>query len=298
MDYGRMLRAHLDCGAAATIAALDVPLDEAARFGILQTDVSGKVTGFQEKPARPTPVPGKPDVALASMGIYIFEARALIEALREDAQQPTSHDFGKDIIPALIGRAPVYAYHFSDENKKASPYWRDIGTLDAYFEANLDLCHVNPEFNLYDPEWPLRTHQPQAPPAKFVFADEGRRCGQARDSIISAGCIISGATVVGSVLCPYVRVHSFARIEESMLMPGVRVGRHARLRRVIVDRDVTIPRAACIGLNAEEDARRHTVTDKGVVVVTRDDSPFIQEPSADVLAFELEADRRGAPGPD
>ncbi len=298
MDYGRMLRAHLTCGAAATIAALDVPLEEATRFGILQTDVSGRVTGFQEKPARPAPLPGHPGVALASMGIYIFEARTLIDALREDAQQPTSHDFGKDIIPALIGRVPVYAYHFSDENKKAAMYWRDIGTLDAYFEANLDLCHVNPEFNLYDPEWPLRTYQPQAPPAKFVFADEGRRCGQALDSIISAGCIISGATVVGSVLCPYVRVHSFARIEESMLMPGVRVGRHARLRRVIVDRDVTIPRAACIGFFPEEDARRHTVTDKGVVVVTKDDSPFIQEPAADLLAFEQEADRRGAPGPD
>ena len=158
---------------------------------------------------------------------------------------------------------PIYAYRFYDENKKAAKYWRDIGTLDAYYEANMDLCQVNPEFNLYDPEWPLRTYQPQAPPAKFVFADEGRRCGQALDSMISAGCIISGSRIAGSVLCPNVRVHSFCDIEQSILMPGVRVGRHARIRRAIVDRDVFVPRGALIGYNDEEDRRRHTVTDAG-----------------------------------
>ena len=185
----------------------------------------------------------------------------------------------------------MYAYRFYDENKKASKYWRDIGTLDAYFEANMDLCHVNPEFNLYDPEWPLRTYQLQAPPAKFVFADEGRRCGQALDSIISAGCIISGSRIVGSVLCPNVRVHSFCHIDQSILMPGVRVGRHARIRRAIIDRDVFIPRGALIGYNAEEDRRRHTVTETGVVVVTTDDEPLIGPIDDEALRFEAEVDR-------
>ena len=183
------------------------------------------------------------------MGIYIFDMNVLVPALEEDARRASSHDFGKDIIPELIAKIPVFAYRFYDENKKASKYWRDIGTLDAYYDANMDLCHVNPEFNLYDPEWPLRTNQVQAPPAKFVFADEGRRCGQALDSIISAGCIISGSRIAGSVLCPNVRVHSFCDIDQSILMPGVRVGRHARIRRAIIDRDVFIPRGALIGYN-------------------------------------------------
>jgi glucose-1-phosphate adenylyltransferase len=234
-------------------------------------------------------------VALASMGIYIFKADVLIRALEEDAPNPESkHDFGKDIIPALIATAPVYSYRFYDENKKASKYWRDIGTLDAYFDASMDLCQVNPEFNLYDPEWPLRTYQPQAPPAKFVFAEEGRRCGQALDSIISGGCIISGSRISGSILCPNVRVHSFCAIEQSILMPGVRVGRHARIRRAIIDRDVLIPRGALIGYNAEEDRRRHTVTETGVVVVTVEDEPLVGPISEDALRAEAEADRRGA----
>ena len=209
------------------------------------------------------------------MGVYIFDTDVLVQALEADADRPTTHDFGKDIIPALIHQAPVFAYRFYDENKKASKYWRDIGTLDAYFEANMDLCQVNPEFNLYDPEWPLRTYQPQAPPAKFVFAETGHRCGQALDSVISPGCIVSGSSVYGSVLCPNVRVHSFCHIEQCILMPGVRVGRHARIRRAIIDRDVLIPRGALIGYNADEDRRRHTVTDSGVVVVTTDDEPLI-----------------------
>ena len=217
----------------------------------------------------------------------------LLPALEEDAQRESSHDFGKDIIPSLIAKVPVFAYRFTDENKKASKYWRDIGTLDAYYDANMDLCRVNPEFNLYDPEWPLRTHQVQAPPAKFVFADEGRRCGQALDSVISAGCIISGTTIRGSVLCPNVRVHSFSVIEDSILMPGVRIGRHVRIRRAIVDRDVFIPRGATIGFDPEEDKRRHTVSDGGVVVVTKDDQPFLSPISDEALANEAEFDRRG-----
>jgi glucose-1-phosphate adenylyltransferase len=290
MDYSKMLRFHTERGAAATLAAIEVPSEEADRFGVLQVDGTDRLTGFLEKPQ------GLPrgEQVLASMGIYIFDMNVLVPALEEDARRQTAHDFGKDIIPDLIAQVPVYAYRFYDENKKASKYWRDIGTIDAYYEANMDLCHVNPEFNLYDPEWPLRTYQVQAPPAKFVFADEGRRCGHALDSIISAGCIISGSRVWGSVLCPNVRVHSFCEVEQSILMPGVRVGRHARIRRAIVDRDVFIPRGALIGFNAEEDRARHHVSDSGIVVVEKDDEPFIGEIDAGALKNEAEFDRRGS----
>jgi glucose-1-phosphate adenylyltransferase len=290
MDYAKMLRFHLAHGAGATIGVIEVPSEEAHRFGVMQVDEEGRLTGFLEKP-RDLP-PG--DQLLASMGIYIFDMRVLVPALEEDARRQTSHDFGKDIMPALMSRVPIYAYRFLDENKKLSKYWRDIGTLDAYYEANMDLCQVNPEFNLYDPEWPLHTHQVQAPPAKFVFADEGRRCGRALDSIISAGCIISGSSVRGSVLCPNVRVHSFCEVEQSILMPGVRVGRHARVRRAIIDRDVFIPRGARIGYNEEEDRRRHTVSERGIVVVTKDEEPFIEAMSEEALRIEKEFDRRGS----
>jgi glucose-1-phosphate adenylyltransferase len=293
MDYARMLRFHHERQAAATLAAIEVPLSDGSRFGIVAIDEQEKVTGFAEKPQTPSAIPGSPDLALANMGVYVFTTEALVRALEADAGRPTTHDFGKDIIPALIHEAPVYAYRFYDENKKASKYWRDVGTLDSYFEANMDLCHVNPDFNLYDPEWPLRTYQPQAPPAKFVFADEGRRCGQALDSVISPGCIVSGSRISGSVLCPNVRVHSFCDIEQCILMPGVRVGRHARIRRAIIDRDVLIPRGALIGYDAEEDRRRHTVTESGVVVVTTDDEPLTGPLAAEALRYEAEADRRG-----
>jgi glucose-1-phosphate adenylyltransferase len=295
MDYAKMLRYHVDKNADATIATIEVPASEGRRFGIVGVDASERVIEFQEKPARPISVPGANDVALASMGIYIFKGDVLVRALEEDATAADSqHDFGRNIIPSLIHGAPVYSYRFYDENKKASKYWRDIGTLDAYFDASMDLCQVNPEFNLYDPEWPLRTYQPQAPPAKFVFAEEGRRCGQALDSIISNGCIISGSRVSGSILCPNVRVHSFCDIEQSILMPGVRVGRHARIRHAIIDRDVLIPRGAQIGFDADEDRRRHTVTDGGVVIVTADDDPLIAPISEEALRAEAEADRGGA----
>jgi glucose-1-phosphate adenylyltransferase len=294
MDYARMLRFHQERGATATLATIEIPIGESPRFGIVAIDENERVTGFQEKPADPVSIPGSPDLALASMGVYVFDTEVLIRALEADANQPTAHDFGKDIIPAMIHQEPVYAHRFYDENKKASKYWRDIGTLDAYFEANMDLCHVNPEFNLYDPEWPLRTYQPQAPPAKFVFAAEGQRCGQALDSVISPGCIVSGSSIWGSVLCPNVRVHSFCSIEQCILMPGVRVGRHAKIRRAIIDRDVLIPRGALIGYDPDEDRRRHTVTDSGVVVVTTDDEPLIGTLSEEALRFEAEADRRGA----
>lgn len=290
MDYARMLRFHQEHGAGATVAAIEVPSEEADRFGVLQVDEQDRLTEFLEKPKD---LPGGAQV-LASMGIYIFDMDVLVPALEDDAARSTTHDFGKDIIPALLSKVPIFAYRFNDENKKAAKYWRDIGTLDAYYEANMDLCHVNPEFNLYDPEWPLRTYQLQAPPAKFVFADEGRRCGQALDSVISAGCIISGSRIVGSVLCPNVRVHSFSEIDQSIIMPGVRVGRHARIRRAIIDRDVFVPRGARIGYNEAEDRRRHTVTDTGIVVVTSEDEPYIGEISEEALTNEAEFDRRGS----
>jgi glucose-1-phosphate adenylyltransferase len=290
MDYARMLRLHRERGAAATLAVIEVSSEEASRFGVLQVDQQDRLTGFLEKPRH---LPAGTQV-LASMGIYIFDMHVLVPALEADARQSTTHDFGKDIIPALLSQVPIYVYRFTDENKKEAKYWRDIGTLDAYYAANMDLCQVNPEFNLYDPEWPLRTHQVQAPPAKFVFADEGRRCGQALDSIISAGCIISGSRIAGSVLCPNVRVHSFCTIEQSILMPGVRVGRHAQIRRAIIDRDVVLPRGVRIGFNDAEDRQRHTVTESGIVVVTSDDEPFVAEIDEEAVRNETEFDRRGA----
>jgi glucose-1-phosphate adenylyltransferase len=290
MDYAKMLRFHRDRKAGVTLAAIEVPTEEANRFGVLQVDGDERLTGFLEKPKH---LPAGQQV-LASLGIYIFDMDVLVPALEEDARRNSTHDFGKDIIPGLIQKIPVYAYRFYDENKKAAKYWRDIGTLDAYYDANMDLCHVNPDFNLYDPEWPLRTNQVQAPPAKFVFADEGRRCGQALDSIISAGCIISGSRITGSVLCPNVRVHSFCDIDQSILMPGVRVGRHVKIRRAIIDRDVFVPRGALIGYNDEEDRRRHTVSDSGIVVVTTDDEPFIGEITEEALRNEQDFDKRGA----
>jgi len=293
MDYQRMLRFHRDMAAEVTLAAIEVPIEDGRRFGVVAVDEGHRVTGFLEKPAHPPGIPGQPGLALASMGIYVFDSEVLIRALQEDAAKPDSHhDFGKNIIPALIGQGRTYAFPFYDENKKSAKYWRDIGTLDAYYEAQMDLCHVNPEFNLYDPEWPLRTYMPQAPPAKFVFAEDWRR-GEAQDSLISQGCIVSGSRIFGSILCPNVRVHSFCHIEQSILMPGVRVGRHARVRKAIIDRDVDIPRGALIGFNAEEDRRRHVVSEGGVVVVAPGDEPFVSDVPVDQLQLEAEADRRG-----
>ncbi|HUP41495.1 MAG TPA: glucose-1-phosphate adenylyltransferase [Vicinamibacterales bacterium] len=291
MDYAKMLRFHKERGAAVTLAAIEIPIEEAYRFGVLSVDEQDKVTGFIEKSKNAPTIPGSPDLALGSMGIYIFDTDVLLKALEADAVKPSSHDFGKDIIPALITELPTFAYRFYDENKKASKYWRDIGTLDAFYDANMDLCGVDPEFNLYDPEWPMRTYQPQAPPAKFVFAEKSRR-GEALDSIISPGCIISGSRVEGSVLCPNVRVHSYGVIEQSLLMPGVRVGRHARIKKAIIDRDVLIPRGAVIGFNPDEDRKRHTVTDLGVVVVTEDDDPLVEPISEEALRIEAEDDGR------
>ncbi|MGE0461519.1 MAG: glucose-1-phosphate adenylyltransferase [Vicinamibacterales bacterium] len=293
MDYLKMLRFHQEKDATVTLAAIEVPIEDGRRFGIVAVDDTDRVTGFAEKPAQPPAMPGQPHMALASMGIYVFNSEVLVRALETDAADPASqHDFGKNIIPSLIPGGRMYAYPFYDENKKAAKYWRDIGTLDAYFEANMDLCQVNPEFNLYDPEWLLRTYMPQAPPAKFVFAEDWRR-GEAQDSLISQGCIVSGSRIHGSILCPNVRVHSFCTIDQSILMPGVRVGRHAQIRRAIIDRDVHIPRGARIGYDPDEDRRRHTVSEGGVVVVAAGEEPLIGPIDDEALRLEAEADRRG-----
>ena len=293
MDYQKMIRFHQDQAAEVTLAAIEVPIADGERFGIVAVDAHDKVTDFLEKPPNPPAMPGQPGMTLASMGIYVFTSDVLIRALEEDAEMPDSqHDFGRNIIPAMIAHGRTFAYPFYDENKKAAKYWRDIGTLDAYYEAQMDLCHVNPEFNMYDPEWPLRTYMPQAPPAKFVFAEDWRR-GEAEDSLISQGCIISGSRIHGSILCPNVRVHSFCSVEQAILMPGVRVGRHARIRKAIIDRDVDIPRGASIGFNADEDRRRHTVSEGGVVVVAPGEEPYVAPVTDEALQLEAKADRKG-----
>jgi glucose-1-phosphate adenylyltransferase len=268
MDYGKMLDVHLAREAALTIATIEVPLGEARRFGVLEVDDDSRVTAFREKPEHPLPTPWNPSCCLGSMGIYIFDFDYLVRELQRDAEMSTSHDFGQDIIPRLVSSGEqVYAYLFWDENKKESKYWRDVGTLDAYFEASMDLIQVDPVFNLYDPGWPLHTYQPQLPPAKFVFAEEARR-GEATQSIVSSGCIVSGGRVQRSILAPNVRVHSFCDIQDTVMLPNVIVNRHARVRRAIIDRDFEVPRGAIIGYDPAEDRRRHTVSDGGVVVVT------------------------------
>ncbi len=268
MDYGRMLDVHLARGAVLTVGAIEIPVADSRRFGILEVDEDSRVRGFQEKPPHAAPLPWSPGYCLGSMGIYIFDTDVLVRELLRDAEEGTTHDFGRDIIPRLVAAGErVYAHLFWDENKKESKYWRDVGTLDAYYEASMDLVQVDPVFNLYDDEWPLRTYQPQFPPAKFVFDVDGRR-GQAVDSLVSMGCIISGSSVHRSILSPGVRVHSYCDIQDSILMGRSTINRHCRIRRAIIDAGVEIPRGAVIGYDPAEDRRRHTVSEGGVTVVT------------------------------
>jgi glucose-1-phosphate adenylyltransferase len=276
MDYGKMLDTHIARGACLTVAAIEVSLDESRRFGILEVDEDSRVVGFQEKPDAARPSPWTAGRCLGSMGIYIFDTELLVKELARDAEERTSHDFGKDIIPRLVAaKERVYAYLFWDENKKESKYWRDVGTLDAYYEASMDLIQVDPVFNLYDPEWPLRTYQPQFPPAKFVFQEEGRR-GLAVDSIVSMGCIVSGSEVRRSILSPNVRVHSYCDVQDSIVMAHAAINRHSRIRRAIIDRHVDVPRGAVIGFDPAEDRRRHTVSEGGVVVVTPGEECYVE----------------------
>jgi len=272
MDYQKMVSFHRESGADLTIAALETPIEEANRFGIVEVDSQSRVVGFVEKPEDPKPIPSRSDIVLASMGIYLFNTDLLKQAVVTDAEGNSSHDFGKDIIPRLVETHKVFVYDFLDENKKQAPYWRDVGTLDAYWAANMDLIAVDPIFNLYDREWPVRTNLPMVPPAKFVFAQEGKRFGVAVDSIVSPGCIVSGGIVTRSILSPEVRINSYSHVEESILMDGASVGRRAHVRRAIVEKHVHIPENAVIGYDLHEDAKRFRVTPDGIVVVEQTDS--------------------------
>jgi glucose-1-phosphate adenylyltransferase len=274
MNYGDMVDWHRRQRADITIATIQVSPQEAERFGIAEIDSSYRIVGFEEKPRHGNPVRSvfNREMLSASMGIYVFSTDVLLRLLQQDAQnEQSSHDFGRDVLPAALANERVIAYDFRDINAKQARYWRDVGTIDAFYEANMDLVNVSPEFNLYDQNWPIRTRLLQAPPAKFVFAQEGRRMGVAVDSIVSAGCIVSGGRVVRSVLSTGVRVNSYCEIEYSILMPNVKIGRNSRIRRAIIDTGVQIPESSVIGYDAEQDrARGYTVTESGIVVAPSD----------------------------
>ncbi|MBI5116184.1 glucose-1-phosphate adenylyltransferase [Candidatus Poribacteria bacterium] len=271
MDYAKMLDFHESKGADMTVAALEVPREEGHRFGILQVNEDERIIGFQEKPVDPPPLPGKTDLSFGSMGIYVFNKDALIEVLMGSPEDRRLHDFGKDVIPSMIDSYKVYAYNFIDENKKQAKYWKDVGAIDPYYDANMDLVSVSPVFNLYDPAWPIRTYQPQSPPAKFVFAQEhpGGRLGVAVDSVVSGGCIISGGKVKRSILSPRVRINSFATVEDSILFDDVDIGRYCRIRNAIIDKHVQVPPRMEIGYDLESDRKQFTVTESGIVVIPK-----------------------------
>jgi glucose-1-phosphate adenylyltransferase len=269
MDYSKMVAFHAQTGADLTIAALRVPLDEGKAFGVMQVDGANRVVGFDEKPPQPRPIPDDSAHCLASMGIYVFNAPLLFDLLCHDATLPDSaHDFGRNIIPSIIGSHRVMAFPFKDENSKQDAYWRDVGTLDAYYEANIELTSVDPLLNLYDYHWPLRTDQPNLPPPKFVFNEDTGRRGEAHDSIVAAGAILAGGRAVGSILGPRVRIEEGAEVSGSVLFSGVRIGRGAVVRRAIIDKNVVVPDGARVGVDPDADRRRgFEVTEKGVVVI-------------------------------
>ena len=275
MDYGKLVEFHIENQADLTIGALRVPASESRHFGTIEIDTDQRIQGFVEKPLSPKTIPGDPDHIFASMGIYVFKANFLFDQLLKDANRPGSvHDFGRDIIPSIIQTHRVFAYPFRDENRKRDAYWRDVGTLDAYFEANMDLVSVDPLLNMYDDRWPIRTYLPNYPPPKFVFAEEGPsgRRGSAVDSIVCQGSIVSGGQVERCLLGPHVRVNSYAHVADSIIMEGVNVGRHSRIRRAIIDKWVNIPAGTEIGFDVEKDrARGFTISDSGIVVIARED---------------------------
>ncbi|HXY22979.1 MAG TPA: glucose-1-phosphate adenylyltransferase [Burkholderiaceae bacterium] len=271
MDYNRMLFDHVTKSADMTIACMEVPLGEARGFGVMAVDDALRVVAFQEKPENPAPMPGRPDTALVSMGIYVFNAAFLYEQLARDSADPRSdHDFGKDIIPHVLTRGyRVVAHRFSDSCVNVTegrPYWRDVGTLDAYWEANMELVKVVPDLNMYDMNWPIWTHQEQLPPAKFVFDDDGRR-GMAVDSLVSGGCVISGATLRRSLLFSSVHVHSYAMVEDSVVLPHVDIGRNVVLKRAVVEKNCRLPPGLQVGVDLEEDRKRFDVSSKGVTLI-------------------------------
>ena len=280
MNYAKMLQQHVLSGADVSVATIEIPSAEAARqFGVIETDKNWRIIGFEEKPLHPKTSPHKPTHCNASMGVYIFNTQLLIPILLADSEDPNSaHDFGKDILPRIIASHRVFAYNFVDENSQESLYWRDVGTIDAYYEANMDLVSVTPIFNLYDKEWPLRTWQHQYPPAKFVFADADRT-GTAVDSIVASGSILSGGRVKNSLIGYDVRVNSYSDISESIVYNHVSIGRHSRIRRAIIDRHVSLPENTEIGYDLEADRLRFHVTDSGIVIVVRQES-LIEEPDA------------------
>lgn len=279
MNYQLMLRQHEDAGAEVTIGTIEFDRKDASQFGVLELDSQDRIVAWQEKPANPKPSPHNPDKCHVSMGIYVFNRDVLMDSLMADAEDANSgHDFGRDIVPKLLGQGKrVYAYNFIDENQKDAKYWRDVGTIEAYYEANMDLVSVSPVFNLYDQHWPIRTYQRQYPPAKFVFAQEGKRMGIALDSIVSMGAIVSGGRVTGSVLSPDVRVNSYTEVESSIVFSHVNIGRYSRIRRAIIDRHIHIPEHTEIGYNLEEDRKKYHVTDSGIVVVVPEQRMF-EEP--------------------
>jgi glucose-1-phosphate adenylyltransferase len=278
MNYQKMLEQHVETGAEVTVAVIEVDAEEAAgSFGVLEVDPAGRILGFEEKPGQPKRSPAHPDKCLASMGVYIFNTHSLIPILIADAESPSSrHDFGRDILPQILRHHRVWSYNFIDENKKEALYWRDVGTLDAYFEANMDLISVTPVFNLYDKGWPLNSWQQQYPPPKFVFADPDRM-GIALDSIVAGGSIISGGRVLRSLLGYDVRVNSYSDVEDSILFNHVNVGRHSRIRHAIIDRHVDLPEHTVIGYDDEQDRKHYHVTESGIVVVVREES-MLEEP--------------------
>jgi glucose-1-phosphate adenylyltransferase len=273
MDYGQMLACHVKNNADMTVACIGVPLADATGFGVMAVNEEDKIVEFAEKPAKPKHMPGDPTQALASMGIYVFNAGFLYDQLvRDAADENSSHDFGGDMIPYLISRARVYAHRFEDSCVGARNnlhYWRDVGTVDAYWQANMELTRVIPELNMYDNLWPIWTYQEQLPPAKFVFDDEDRR-GEATDSLVSGGCLISGSKVNGSVLFSNVRVHSYCRIEGAVILPNAVIHRHVKLKNVVIDKGVHVPEGMEIGFDLAADKKRFYVSEKGTVLVTRE----------------------------
>ena len=268
MDYGPMIGLHVEKEADITVGVVEVPLDRAKEFGVLTVDESNRVLRFDEKPRNPEPVPGRPDIALASMGIYVFNPKLLERLLRADSEDPNSvHDFGKNVIPGAIDKLRVFAYPFEDVRTKAQNYWRDVGTVDAYYDANMELVRVSPELNIYDEQWPIWTYQEQLPPAKFVFDDADRR-GAAIDSMVSGGCIISGSRVTRSLLFSNVRVSDYSTIEKSVVLPRVRVGERCVIKRAIIDEGALVPDGMQIGVDPAADKERFYVTEAGVVLVT------------------------------
>jgi len=278
MNYQKMLEQHVETGADVTVATVEVdPAEASGKLGVIETDKHWRIVGFEEKPAKPKFSHVHPSKVNASMGVYLFNTQLLVPILIADAEEPnSSHDFGKDIIPRIIGKNRVFAYNFLDENRKERSYWRDVGTIDAYHDANMDLVSVSPVFNLYDKSWPLRTWQQEYPPAKFVFADP-ERSGVALDSIVAGGSIVSGGKVEKSVLGYDVRVNSYSEVDESIIFNHVNIGRRCRIRRAIIDRHVDLPEGTVVGYDIEADRSRYSVSEGGVVVVVRPES-MLEEP--------------------